>query len=407
MPLDTSRARTSTRPAPVPSGARGAAASGHGGGRPRDDRPRGGPHRAGTDDGAHGGGAHPAADADGDGAAVDRAPSPGTGPRDGAAGPDHGTGPMPGIEPAVYGRAGEPLTPDDPDHVGPYSLVERLRTSGRGIVYLAHDEDGAAVAVTVLRGGAASADERARARLAREAEAALQVTGRHTALVLDADVTADQPYVVTEYVEGPTLREVVEETGPLPPKRLDALARRTAASLAAIHKAGTAHRDFRPGTVLLGPDGAKVTGFGVARTPEGFPRGARRAGTPAYMAPEQIEDEPVGPPADVFAWGATMVYAATGRPPFGTGPDAAVMRRVLGRRPDLGDLEGTLRELAARCLDKNPAARPTARQLVRALREGRVPAPKPRPKRIPRYRWRMMVALAVVVAAGFAMGVLF
>jgi hypothetical protein len=171
------------------------------------------------------------------------------------------------------------------------------------------------------------------------------------------------------------------------------VALRTAAWLAKSHKEGVLHRRFQPGNVLLGPDGAKVT------------TGAQDA--PAYMAPEQIEDEPVGPPADVFAWGATMVYAATGRPPFGTGPDAVVMRKVTSQRPDLDDLEGPLRDLAARCLDKNPAARPTARQIVRALREGQAPAAKPRPKRIPRYRWRMMVALAAVIAAGFVMGVLF
>jgi hypothetical protein len=70
-------------------------------------------------------------------------------------------------------------------------------------------------------------------------------------------------------------------------------------------------------------------------------------------------------------------------------------------------MQGPLRDLAARCLDKNPAARPTAPQLVRALREGQGPAPKPRPTRIPRYRWRMMVALGAVVVAGFALGMMF
>jgi serine/threonine protein kinase len=124
------------------------------------------------------------------------------------------------------------------------------------------------------------------------------------------------------------------------------------------------------------------------------------------MSPEQIEDEPVGPPADVFAWGATLVFAATGKPPFGTGPSAAVMRRVTSRSPDLGDLDGPLRDLALRCLDKNPAARPTAPQLVRMLRDDARPAAKPKPDRIPRYRWRMMVALAVVIPLGFALGIL-
>ncbi|MFI0349773.1 serine/threonine-protein kinase [Actinomadura sp. 9N407] len=316
----------------------------------------------------------------------------------------------PAARSAREGAAGRGrLTADDPRRMGPYRLVERLGQDGLGILYLGRDEeDGEPVTVRVLRGGKA-APRRARDRLAQEAEAAMQVTGRHTARVLDADLAAERPYIVSEYAEGPSLRESVEEDGPLAAARLRKVALRTAASLAAMHKAGVVHRGFTPCRVLLGPDGAKVTGF--ARSLDTASAAAATAGTTAYLAPEQIEDEPVGPPADVFAWGATMVYAATGRPPFGTGTgtgtDATVLRAITSRRPDLGDLDGTLRELAARCLDKNPAARPTARQLVRALRDDQAPAPKTRPKRIPRYRWRMMIALGAVMLAGFALGVVF
>ncbi|MFC9976070.1 serine/threonine-protein kinase [Spirillospora sp. NPDC127200] len=298
-----------------------------------------------------------------------------------------------------------PLGPDDPDVVGGYTLLGRLGEGGQGVVYLGRDSGGGLVTVKLLRGGAAAA-QRARSRFVKEAAAARQVTGRHTARILDADVTGDRPYIVSEFVEGPSLQHVVADRGPLPTPRLRKVALRTAGALAAVHRAGIVHRDFKPGNVLLGPDGAKVIDFGIAQMADATPLTTGPVGTPAYMAPEQIEDEPVGPPADVFAWGATMVYAATGRPPFGTGSNAAVMRRVTSRRPDLGDMEGPLRELVARCLDKNPAARPTARQLVRALRDDMVPAPKPKPTRIPPYRWRMMVALAGVVVAGFMLGVL-
>ncbi|MUN41834.1 serine/threonine-protein kinase [Actinomadura litoris] len=308
--------------------------------------------------------------------------------------------------PARPRHPGSPLWAGDPGSLGGYTLLGRLGEGGQGVVYLGEDGDGALVTVKLLRGGVA-AGQRARGRFVKEADAARRVEGRHTARVLDADVTGDRPYIVSEYVEGPSLQQVVEDRGPLPAPRLHKIALRTAGALAAIHRAEIVHRDFKPGNVLLGPDGAKVIDFGIARTADATPVTTGPVGTPAYMAPEQIEDEPVGPPADVFAWGATLVFAATGRPPFGTGPSAAVMRRVTSRPPDLGELEGPLRELAARCLDKNPAARPTARQLVRALRDGQAPAAKPRPKRIPRYRWRMMVALAVVVTAGFALGVLF
>ncbi|TDC62102.1 hypothetical protein E1200_26900, partial [Actinomadura sp. GC306] len=212
-------------------------------------------------------------------------------------------------------------------------------------------------------------------------------------------------HVVGADAEGPRLQGVVERDGPLPAPHLHRVALRTAAALAAIHRAGTVHGDFGPASVLLGPGGAKVVDFGIVRT--AGEAAVQAAGAPGYLAPEQIEDEPVGRPADVFAWGATVVFAATGRPPFGTGPAPEVMRRVTSRRPDLGDMSGPLRDLAARCLDKNPAARPTAPQVVRALREGQGPMPKPRPTRIPRYRWRMMVALAAVVICGFVLGMLF
>ncbi|GLW63062.1 hypothetical protein Arub01_13060 [Actinomadura rubrobrunea] len=302
-------------------------------------------------------------------------------------------------------RVRGPLRPDDPRRIGGHRLLGRLGEDARGVVYLARAPEGEPVAVRLLR--CAAAGQRALARFRKEADAASQVAGRHTARVLDAGVAGDRPYIVSEHVEGPSLQRVVDEQGPLPKDRLRSTALRTAAALAAIHRAGIVHGAFTPGDVVLGPDGAKVTDFAAAQVLDAVAGAAAGpVGPPAYMAPEQIEDEPVGPPADVFAWGATMVFAATGRPPFGTGPSAAVMRRVTSRRPDLGDMDGPLRDLALRCLDKNPAARPTARQLVRALREGRAPAPKPRPRRIPRYRWRMMVALALVMAAGFVLGLL-
>ncbi|MEW2360059.1 serine/threonine-protein kinase, partial [Spirillospora sp. NPDC029432] len=310
---------------------------------------------------------------------------------------------------AAAGTGRGPLAAGDPARLGPYRLVERLGTGERSVLFLGRDEDdGEHVVVRMLRGGTGGPG--GLDRFAREAEAAMTITGRHTARVLDADLAGERPYIVSEYVEGPTLRAAVEAEGPLPEGRLRKVALRTAASLAATHKAGVVHRGLTPGHVLLGQDGAKVVGSGTARSLDIAPVIGRRGAAPpatGYLAPEQIEDEPVGPPADVFAWGATMVYAATGRPPFGTGTGAAVLRRITSRPPDLGDLDGTLRELAARCLDKNPAARPTARQLVRALRDDQAPAPKARPRRIPRYRWRMMVALGLVMAAGFVVGVLF
>jgi serine/threonine protein kinase len=298
-----------------------------------------------------------------------------------------------------------PLGPDDPRRLGGYTLIGRLGEGGQGVVYLGRDRDGDLVTVKLLRGGWA-AGQRARTRFMREAAAARRVTTPHTARVLDAEVTGDRPYIVSEFVEGPSLQHVVEDRGALTGAQLRKVALRTAAALDAIHRAGIVHRDFKPGNVLLGPEGAKVIDFGVARILDSAPVTTGPVGTPAYMSPEQIEEEPVGPSSDVFAWGSTMVFAATGRPPFGSGSGPAVMRRVTERAPDLGDLKGSLRELADRCLDKNPAARPTAPQLVQALRAGAGPRPKPKPKKIPAYRWQMMVALAAVIILGFVIGIL-
>ncbi|MCW2898118.1 MAG: serine/threonine protein kinase [Streptosporangiaceae bacterium] len=298
------------------------------------------------------------------------------------------------------------LGPDDPRRLGDYAMLKRLGQGGQGVVYLARSGQGELVTVKLLRGGWA-ASQRARTRFVKEAAAARRVAAPHTARMLEARVTGDRPYIVSEYVDGPSLQQLVDQEGPLAGVPLRKLALRTAGALSAIHRAEIVHRDFKPGNVLLGAGGAKVIDFGIARALDSAtPMTTSPIGTPAYMSPEQIEEEPVGPQSDVFAWGATMVFAATGRPPFGLGPSAAVMRRVTERAPDLGELKGPLRDLVERCLDKNPAARPSASQLLRDLRADAKPAPETKPERIPAYRWRMMVALALVVGIGFALGVL-
>ena len=147
-----------------------------------------------------------------------------------------------------------------------------------------------------------------------------------------------------------------------------------------IHHVGVVHRDFKAANVLLGPDGPVVIDFGVAKALGTAERQltvtGQQVGTPAYMAPEQFKDDPVGPEADIFAWGVTMVFAATGALPFGDGSIASVMYRILSEAPDLGGLHGPMRDLVAACLAKDPATRPTARQIVdRLMSVGNVPEP--------------------------------
>ncbi|NRQ37800.1 serine/threonine protein kinase, partial [Nonomuraea sp. NN258] len=256
----------------------------------------------------------------------------------------------------------EPLREDDPAVAGPYQLLGRLGAGGQGTVYLGQAPDGRRVAVKVLRDSAGFDD-----RLAKEIEAARRVEPFCIAQVLDVSL-GRQPYIVTEYVEGPSLQQAGRHTG----ADLQRLAVATATALAAIHEAGIVHRDFKPANVLLGPGGPRVIDFGIARSADAAATVTSGiVGTPAYMAPEQLAGAPVGPPADVFAWASVMVWAATGEPPFGQDTLPAIINRILNNEPRLGDLREPLRSLVYDCLAKDPRARPGMRDVLLRLLSGR------------------------------------
>lgn len=261
----------------------------------------------------------------------------------------------------------QPLRPHDPARLGRYELLGRLGAGAQGTVFLAEGAGGERVAVKLLQ-VQFDDDATARARFVREAEAAKQVARFCTAQLLDAEVAGDTPYLVSEYVPGEALNRAVARDGPLAGGALDRLAVSTASALTAIHRAGVVHRDLKPHNVLLGPDGPRVIDFGLSRVLDAASAVSSRAvGTPAYMAPEQVSGGSVGAAADVFGWGATMTFAATGRPPFGSDSIPAVMYRVLHHDPDLGGLDGELGALVAAALAKDPARRPTAAQLLLLL----------------------------------------
>jgi hypothetical protein len=256
-----------------------------------------------------------------------------------------------------------PLTPDDPAELGRYRLAGRLGAGGQGVVYLANSPEGEQVAVKLLSTG----DRQTRARLARELGALESIASFCTARVLDASVDGPRPYVVSEFVEGPSLAERVDDRGPLRGGDLERLAVGTATALAAIHAAGVVHRDFKPANVLLGPDGPRVVDFGIARAEGAATMTSGLIGTPAYLSPEQIGGTVASSASDVFAWAATMLFAATGRSPFGADTVAAVLHRVLTTDPDLSSLPPRLGALIASCLSKDPSHRPAARELMVSL----------------------------------------
>lgn len=267
----------------------------------------------------------------------------------------------------------ERLLPTDPSRLGGNRLLGRLGAGGMGVVYLARTGTGDLAAVKVIQPEYADQAE-FRARFRREATVAGQVDSPWVVRVVGSDTDAAAPWLATAFVPGPSLEEAVAVDGPLPVRAVRVLGKVLAGALAAVHAAGLVHRDVKPGNVLLALDGPRLIDFGIAR-PTAADETELTAddmvvGTPGFLSPEQARARQVGAASDVFSLGCVLAYAATGRPPFGTGAVDALLYRTVHDDPQLdGVADGELRALLGRCLAKDPEQRPTASELDAELVE--------------------------------------
>ena len=273
-----------------------------------------------------------------------------------------------------------PATEHLPKSLGPYRLQDRLGEGGMGVVHLARDPEGRPVAVKVLQ-PLGSEGVNARRRLAREVETMRRVRSQYVAEVLDADVTGEFPYIVTRFVAGPTLEEMVRTRGPLSGPGLRRLAHGMAEALTAIHAAGVVHRDLKPGNVMLTDDRPIVIDFGIAQAGDAtrLTQTGLVMGTPGYLAPEVIEGEPSSPASDVHSWGSTMAFAATGHLPFGGGSYETIFYRIISGRADLTGVPAPLVPLITAALARDPSHRPSASWLSAQAIALDMSAPGPAP----------------------------
>ncbi|NUR83276.1 MAG: protein kinase [Nonomuraea sp.] len=250
--------------------------------------------------------------------------------------------------------------------MGRYLLYRRVGAGGQGEVWEAYSDGGARVAVKLPR-----LAEGAAARWRKEIAAVQRVDHFCVAKVLDYDLDADPPYIVSEFVAGWTLHALVRgrDGGPFEGGSLRWLAINVATALAAVHRAGVVHRDLKPENIIIGDQGLKVVDFGTARLLEPGHTTTQNPGTPLYMAPEVLRGRPATPAADVYAWAAVVAFAATGRHLLDPDPTHPEGERGEAAAPE-ADLDGVpepLRGVVARALAEDPEERPDALELIHLL----------------------------------------
>ncbi|MEY9912214.1 serine/threonine protein kinase/outer membrane protein assembly factor BamB [Catenulispora sp. MAP12-49] len=298
----------------------------------------------------------------------------------------------------------QPLEAGDPTRIGPYAILGVLGSGGMGKVYLGRSTGGRTVAVKAVRPELAD-DAQFRQRFRNEIEAAKSVSGAFTAAVVDSDTEASVPWFATAFIAGISLGDAVSRFGALPEPALRTLTAGLAEAITAVHRAGIIHRDLKPANVLLALDGPYVIDFGITRATEGtaLTTAGTVMGSPGFMSPEQASGVRVGPETDMFSLGATLVYAATARSPFGDGPTPALLYRVVSQEPDISGVPDSLRDMISACLHKEPARRPTTQQILDYL-DANAPAPTTGGWLPPHYTDAIVQASSVMTHMGVTSG---
>ncbi|MFG3198502.1 protein kinase [Streptomyces sp. NPDC048208] len=265
-----------------------------------------------------------------------------------------------------------PLSPEDPVCLGGFELLGRIGQGGMGQVFLGESPGGEPAAVKVIKSSVV--DGESRLRFAQEIEVLKTIWGPRIAAFLGADPEAEQPWLATEYVDGPDLARHVKTHGPLPAVLTAALGAILAEALSAVHTQGLLHRDLKPANILLGPNGPKIIDFGLAAFTEStvsLTAPHQVVGTPVCMAPEQAAGaKPLSAGVDVYALGAVLLFAATGHYPYEAATPYMVFHLVTDAEtaPDLSGVPAELLPLLTGMLAQSPADRPSPAEVVQRCR---------------------------------------